>query len=42
MVTNKDRDYYMDRYFEMRLSDYLIHIYTRYGMALAAEQDIID
>ena len=31
MLDNTDRDYFMDNYFEMRLKDYLIHLYTRYG-----------
>ena len=32
----------MERYWEMRLSDYYIQSYTRYGMQAAADQDIIE
>ena len=32
----------MDKYFDMRMNDYLIHLYTRYGSSEAAKQDIIE
>ena len=41
-VTAKERDYNMDKYFEMRLADYLIQSYTRYGASAAAEADIVE
>ena len=32
----------MDRYFEMRLKDYLIHIYARYGANEDSNKDIVE
>ena len=41
-VTAKDRDHFMEKYFELRLADYLIQSYTRYGSGAAAEQGIVE
>ena len=41
-LSYKDRDICMDKYFDMRMNDYLIHLYTRYGSSEAAKQDIIE
>ena len=41
-VTAKERDQNMDKYFALRLADYLIQSYTRYGASGAAEADIVE
>ena len=38
----KERDQYMEKYFNMRYADYLIQSYTRYGAESAAEASIIE
>ena len=41
-VTQIDRKYYMDKYFNMRNDDYLIQIYTRYGSNDAADKEMLE
>ena len=41
-MTDKEKGEYMQRYFDMRYADYLIHSYTRYGASGAAQADIVE
>ena len=41
-MSGKERDEYMQRYFEMRIADYYIQSYTRYGAEPAAQANIIE
>ena len=41
-LTNDERDVYLNNYFKMRLTDYLIQTQTRFCSAQAVEQDTIE
>ena len=41
-VTEENREYYLDKYFKMRLIDYAIQTQTRYCSAAAADLDTIE
>ena len=41
-MSAKERDEYMEKYFDMRIKDYYIQSYTRYGAEPAAQADIIE
>ena len=40
-ITNAHRDIYMEKYFQMRLADYLMHMYNRYGYQKNPDPEIV-
>ena len=42
MMDSEDRDFYMNKYFELRYKDFLIQSYTRYGESEAADRNIVE